>query len=59
MGGRNPLSHPEIEYIIEILSKDQGKLVSMTINQKSKDLDKIISCVNSGLRALGVSPKPG
>lgn len=59
LGGGNPLSHPEIEYIIEKLSKDQGKLVSMTVNQKSIDLDKIISCVNSGLRALGVSPKPG
>ena len=59
LGGGNPLSHPDILKIIKILGQDQKKLVSLTVNQKSIDLDLLLACINSGLRALGISPTPG
>ena len=59
LGGGNPISHPEIIKIIEELSINQKKLVSLTINQKSIDLELIFKCIESGLRAIGISPTPG
>ena len=59
LGGGNPLSHPDILKIIKILGQDQKKLVSLTVNQKSIDLDLLFDCMSSGLRALGISPIPG
>jgi hypothetical protein len=59
LGGGNPISHPEIIKIVKNLSIDQKKLVSLTINQKSIDLELIFKCIESGLRAIGISPNPG
>ena len=59
LGGGNPISHPRIIDIIRELSKEQGKLVSLTINQRSIDLELIFKCIESGLRAIGISPTPG
>lgn len=57
LGGGDPLSHPEILKIIKGLAIDQEKLVSLTVNQTSIKKDLILNCINSGLRAIGISPK--
>lgn len=57
LGGGDPLSHPEILKIVKELAISQKKLVSLTVNQGSIKEDLIKSCINSGLRAIGISPR--
>ena len=57
LGGGDPLSHPDIIKIVKGLSRIQKKLVSLTVNQGSIKEDLIKECIDSGLRAIGISPR--
>lgn len=57
LGGGNPLDHPEICRIIKEIH-NQGKVVSITVNEKSIDIEKINLLISNGLGSIGISPIP-
>ena len=57
LGGGNPLDHPDICKIIKGIH-DQGKTVSITVNEKSIDTEKINLLISNGLKSIGISPIP-